>query len=78
MSEEVSSENILNYLRGKYLSKPAKAPVGEGGKDDKVPAGEESGFSGEEAENQFLLSKLEKVQGELTKWLDILKAKINN
>jgi len=80
--ETVSSDQILGYLKGKYLSKPtAKVTTPPTNNDndkggEKLPAGDESEDTGELAENRFLLSKLEKVQGELTKWLDILKGKI--
>ena len=81
--DNISSDQILGYLKGKYLSKPVQklttAPTNNDNKEssEKLPIGEESEDSGEKAENRFLLSKLEKVQGELTKWLDVLKGKIN-
>jgi len=84
MEENISSDQILGYLKGKYLSKPTgKVTTPSTNEDsekskDNIPVGEESEDSGEKAENRFLLGRLERVQGELTKWLDILKTKINN
>lgn len=84
MENEVSSDQILGYLKNKYLSKPeqhtTKTPETDStdSNGNKLPTGEESDLSGEKAENSFLLKKLEGIQGELTKWLDVLKSKIKN
>lgn len=76
----MGGDQILSYLKSKYLSKPVTtAPKTNDSKEGStdIPVGEESEYSGEEAENKFLLTKLTNVQGELTKWLDVLKLKIN-
>lgn len=80
MEENISSDQVLGYLKGKYLSKPTNntTDISNDKSESKVPTGDESEFDGDTAENMFLLSKLSKVQVELTKWLDILKQKINN
>lgn len=79
MTQEIGSEQILGYLKGKYLAKnsttkPSTNDVSK--KEGKTPAGEESDLTGEEAENKFLISKLDNIQTELTKWLSILKSKL--
>jgi len=81
MTDNVSSDQILGYLKGKYLSKPTvkatTAPTNDDKGKDEVPVGVESDTDGEIAENTFLFRKLSKAQTEVTKWLDILKGKIN-
>lgn len=83
-TSDVSSDQILGYLKNKYLSKPeqhtTKTPRNDNNNEvaNKLPVGEESDLSGEKAENSFLLNKLEGVQSELTKWLEILKSKIKS
>lgn len=79
MTQEIGSEQILGYLKGKYLAKnsttkPSTNDVSK--KEGKIPAGEESDLTGEEAENKFLKSKLQSIQVELTKWLEVLKNKL--
>ena len=82
MTDNVSSDQILGYLKGKYLSKPTTklttSPTNNDNKEssEKLPVGEESDLDGEMAENTFLFRKLSKAQNEVTKWLDILKGKI--
>ncbi len=78
--DNISSDQILGYLKGKYLSKPAQKTTTAPTNDDNVKkdevVGAESDMTGESAENQFLLRKLGKVEAELTKWLEILKNKL--
>ena len=80
--ENISSDQILGYLKGKYLSKSTPklttTPTNNDNKEnsEKLPVGEESDLDGEMAENTFLFRKLSKAQNEVTKWLDILKGKI--
>jgi hypothetical protein len=77
--DEPNSNQILNYLKGKYLAKNNATKSSKNNasdKKDKLPIGEEGEFSGEEMENKFLKSKLENIQVELSKWLDILKNKL--
>jgi hypothetical protein len=75
---EPNQNQILNYLKGKYINTTAKSPKtndsDEKGVDTTI--GEESDLSGAEAENKFLISKLDNIQTELTKWLSILKSKL--
>jgi len=84
VDNEVSSDQILGYLKSKYLSKPEQhatntpETTSDDNKANKLPVGKQSDFSGENAENNYLLTQLENVQTELSKWLDILKSKIRN
>jgi len=74
----MNDNQILDYLKTKYMPKtPVSDPKNEdSNKKDKIS--NDSEYNGEEAENKFLVGKLERVQVELTKWLDILKLKIHN
>lgn len=76
---EINQSQILDYLKGKYLT-PSKSPINDvsGEKDSDTTIGEESDYSGEEAENKFLLDKLQNIENELSKWLSVLKNKIKN
>ncbi len=79
MENQVSETKVLDYLRSKYLNNATSAPLtNDTPKKNKLPIGEESEGSGEEAENTFLLNKLGNIQSELSKWLEILKSKIKN
>lgn len=75
-TSEPTSNQILSYLKGKYLTPntPKTDNVNEIKED--IPVGEESEYNGKEAENKFLLSKLQNIQDELSKWLDILRSKL--
>lgn len=75
---EPNQNQILNYLKGKYINTIAKSPKTNDSDEKGVNTtiGEESDLSGAEAENKFLISKLDNIQTELTKWLSILKSKL--
>ena len=80
--EEVNSSKILEFLKGKYLKTPSKQGVStssnnESPKKDNLPMGEENEYDGEDAENEFLMKRLDKIQSELVKYLNILKSKIS-
>lgn len=75
--EEPNSSQILSYLKGKYLTTTKSESNDIGNSNvDKLPVGEESELSGVEAENKFLVNKLEGIQDELNKWLSVLKSKL--
>jgi hypothetical protein len=76
MTNEPSPSQILEYLKGKYLSTSTPKIEDKAENKENIPVGEESELSGEEAENRFLLSKLQNIQNELSKWLDILRSKL--
>jgi hypothetical protein len=79
--EEVNGEQVLSYLKSKYLTTPPSIKVqaeSSGGERKKEPpAGIESEFSGDRAEMGFLMTQFEKIKTDLVEWLDILKKKVN-
>ena len=75
-TNEPTSNQILSYLKGKYLTPSTPKTNDKSETKEDIPVGEESEYSGKEAENKFLLSKLQDIQDELSKWLDILRSKL--
>lgn len=79
--DEVNGDQVLSYLKSKYLTAPpsikVQAETSGGEQKKKPPAGVETEFSGDRAEMSFLMSQFEKIKTDLVEWLDILKKKVN-
>ena len=77
MENQINETKILDYLKSKYINHDTKSPTNDDTpKKEKLLVSEESTITGEEVENNLLLNKLQDIQGELSKWLDILRSKL--